>query len=393
MLNAALDVFRMRQYFNAVTRFRQLADAVSDDASFLLDARRALLPTPWDRPRPAATAPFASAPPGRRLPGLAGSRVAIAATGGSGALASVVGVARSFEDHGLRPSAISLCSGSSLFGFPIAAGMPASEVADFVLSLRPEDYVDTDWRRLGLLLPTAGRGFAGVVRGEAIERSYRRLVGDMTLGDMPVPAYAPIWNVERNRLQFIGPKTQPEMPVARAVRMAIALPLFIAPVPMDGGWWCDGGLVDIFPVRPLLDIEPPSDVVIAVNGFYPPGFAGEDAGGWHERPASILYAAAQVRTCQQVELARQNLQRLEAASDVFMIEPVPYSVVQGMGFYRQFFDNRQWAEFMTAGREAADRALAAAAERPAGRRAHKGPRPETSTAAASSAPKRVVGAG
>ena len=45
----------------------------------------------------------------------------------------------------MRPAVISLCSGSALFGFPIAAGVPAEEVAEFVLGFAPEEYVDVDW--------------------------------------------------------------------------------------------------------------------------------------------------------------------------------------------------------------------------------------------------------
>jgi NTE family protein len=140
--------------------------------------------------------------------------------------------------------------------------------------------------------------------------------------------------------------------------MAVALPLFVAPVPLDGTSWCDGGIVDIFPVRPVLDIEAPCDVVLAVNGFYPPGFVGEDATGWAEHDASILYLASQVRTCQQAELARVNLTRLREHSDVVMIEPVPYEKVKGVGFYRQFLSTRDWPEFMRQGRAATRQALA-----------------------------------
>ena len=110
---------------------------------------------------------------------------------------------------------------------------------------------------------------------------------------------------------------------------------------------------------PLLDIEQPCDVTLAINGFYPPGFQGEDATGWEYRRASILYVASQVRTCQQVELARENLARLRAASKVLMIEPVSYETVQGVGFYRQFLSTRDWTGFMQAGRIEARRALAA----------------------------------
>jgi NTE family protein len=358
VIGSLIDVFRLRQYFNVITRARELADGVRDDAGLLDDVRRALVTLPFDGRRPPDLHPF---PPAQRLtlPDLRRRRVALMATGGSGALASVVGAARALEEARIRPAVISLCSGSALFGFPLAAGVPAADVAPFVSGLRAKDYVDLDWRLLASVIPTGAKGFAGVVRGERIEATYRGLLGDMTLGDMPIPAYAPIWNIEDNRVEYIGPRTHPDMPVARAVHMAIALPLFIEPVMLDGGAWCDGGIVDIFPVRPVLDIEDPPDVALAINGFYPPLFAGEDATGWQDRRASILYVASQVRTCQQVELARTNLTRLERETEVLMIEPVPYEKVRGAGFYRQFLDTSEWADFMRAGRLETRRVLAA----------------------------------
>jgi NTE family protein len=358
MLGAALDVFRLRQYFNVITRARELVEGVREDAGLINDARRALVTLPLDQRRQPDLHPF---PPAQPLgsAGLKGCRLALLATGGSGALASVVGAAKALEEAGVRPAVISLCSGSALFGFPIAAGISADEVAAFTLNLRPEDYVDVDWRMLASLIPRAATGFAGVIRGERIEATYRRLLGDMTLGEMPIPAYAPVWSIEENRIEYIGPRTYPDMSVARAIHMAIALPMFIEPVMLGNGFWCDGGIVDIFPVRPVLDIEEPPEVALAINGFYPPGFTGENASGWQDRRNSILYVASQVRTSQQIELARTNLSRLEKASDVMMIEPVPYTKVRGAGFYRQFLGTTEWPAFMRAGRLEARRALAA----------------------------------
>ena len=309
MLSAALDVFRLRQYFDALARGREVLAGVGDDLGFLADLRRAAAPLPHERRPPQGGSPF---PPPESLdvPGLAGRRVAVLATGGSGALASLIGVVRALEEGGVGPSMISMCSGSALFGFPLAAGVPSDEAAEFCLGLQPSEYVDVDWVTLATLAPTRARGFIGVIRGERIEATYRKLLGDMRLGDLAVPAYAPIWNIEHNRVEYIGPRTYPDLPVARAVRMAVSLPLFIEPVELEGDHWCDGGIVDIFPVIPALDIEPPPDVAVSINGFYPPGFAGEDATGWADRPASILYVASQVRTSQQVELARTNLLRL-----------------------------------------------------------------------------------
>ena len=173
--------------------------------------------------------------------------------------------------------------------------------------------------------------------------------------------------------------------MARAIRMAIALPLFVEPVPLDGGSWCDGGLVDIFPVRPVLELEEPCDAAVAINGFYPPEFAGEDATGWEGRRASILYVASQVRTCQQSELARVNLRRLRAATDVLMIEPVPYEKVRGVGFYRQFLNLSEWPAFMRSGRAETRRVL-----RPTGPATPSGPAPTAAARAAHPVPKTLA---
>jgi NTE family protein len=358
MLDPLLDVFRVRQYFNVAGRARELTADIVHDLGFLDLLRRAVVPLPVDR-WPAAEGSVFGESATQPLERLAGTRVGLVATGGSGALASVVGVGRAFEEAGIRPAVISVCSGAALFGFPLAAGVPAEEVAEFTASLRPTDYIDVDWPELAGIPLRLGRGFAGAMRGDRVESTFRRLLGDLTLEQMPVPAYAPIWNIEHNTMQYLGPRTHSDLPVARAIRMAIALPLFIEPVVIDGDHWCDGGIVDIFPVRPLLDIEQPCDIVVAVNGFYPPEFDGEDATGWDHHRASILYAASQVRTSQQVQLARENLRRLRGSSTVLMINPVPYRKVRGLGFYRQFVDTSEWPAFMRAGREAARDSLGA----------------------------------
>jgi NTE family protein len=347
-LDVALDVFRMKQYFDVVVRAREVASAVTRDVRFIDTVRRGLLPLPFDR-RPSPPSQVFGTSVAPVPPGLAG-RVAVVTTGGSGALASLVGVARALEETGTAVSVYSVCSGAALFGFPLGAGMSAVEVAELTASMVPRQYVDLGWRELALLIPTLGRGWAGLLRGDRIEAFYRRHLGDLTLGRLAIPTYAPIWNVEHNRLDYLGPRTYPDLPVARAIRMAVSLPLFVQPVTLDGLSWCDGGLVDIFPVHPVLDLEPPVDRAIALNGFYPHDFEGEDATGWERRPLSIVNAAAQVRTSQQAQLARENIARLRAAAETVLVEPVPYQKVAGTGFYEQFIDTTEWPEFMRAGR-------------------------------------------
>jgi NTE family protein len=348
-LDAVLDIHRIRQYFNVIVGARAILAGVRKDMSFLDAVRRGIVPLPFDH-KPADGQVFGalSGAAPRPLQG----RVGVVASGGSGALASVIGVVKALEDSGTPVSVYSMCSGAALFGFPLGAGMPADEVAELVASVRPGDFLDVDWRELPGMMLTLGRGWNGLMRGDKLEAFYRAQFGDLTLGQMQVPTYCPIWNVEHNQLDFVGPKTYPDMPVARAVRMAVSMPLFMKPVVHERLSWCDGGIVDIFPVQPLLDIEPAVEIAVAVNCYYPHEFQGEDATGWDTRPFSIVSAASQVRTCQHVQLAREHLGRLRRETVTLLVEPVPYWKVAGTGFYQQFLDTREWPQFMRAGRAA-----------------------------------------
>ena len=128
------------------------------------------------------------------------------------------------------------------------------------------------------------------------------------------------------------------------------MPLLIQPVMRDGLSWCDGGIVDILPVGPVLDIEPAADTAVAVKCFYPHELQGEDVTGWSGRPLSIVSAASRVRTSQHAEFAPEHLARLRREARTLLVEPVPYWKVAGTGFYQQFLS--EWPEFLRAGRAA-----------------------------------------
>jgi NTE family protein len=350
-LGGLIDIFRVREYFDGLTKARDVARKVQEDASFLGALRRSLVKLPADSSPAPPSEPLW--PRQARKAPRSRERLGIVASGGSGALASLVGVLKACEELGVQPGAMSFASGAALFGYPVAAGKSADEVARFVLAMDPTAWIDPNWRGLAGFLPAQGRGFAGIIKGAKIEATYSDFLGDVTLGELLIPTYVPVWNIEHNRLEYIGPSTHPEIRVARAIRMAVSLPLFVDPVRWRGGSWCDGGIVDIFPVHPLLDLEKPCDSVVALNCFYPPEFAGEDAGGWQTRRWSVLDIADQVVTAQHVQLARENLRRLRAeVGTVMMINPVRYEVVRRAGFYQQFLDRSGWPEFMRSGRRA-----------------------------------------
>jgi NTE family protein len=234
----------------------------------------------------------------------------------------------------------------------VAAGLSTDEVARALLTLRTSDYLDPDWTRLAAAPLRLGRGWAGLMRGEAVERVFRDLLGEVTLGQLRVPVWFPAWGIEDNHLRYISSHDDPDLPAATAIRMAIALPLAFEPVPYQGRSYLDGGIVEILPSRPFA--QPGAyDAAVVVNGFYRPGFLPDEDHRWRDEPFSVLRVSGQTRLMGHVDTARRSLADLTAATEVHMLDPVPYDTVHGAGLYTEFVDRRRWAGYMRAGYDAA----------------------------------------
>lgn len=337
---------------HAFHRVAQVMD-LDADRSFLRAAR--LLISPEDSPEidDDIFPPFAPL----HVPALAGKRVGLVATGGGGAMVCAVGVVRALEEAGVEIGGISTCSGSAMTLAPLSAGLDAEQTAAFLLSFRQSDYIAPDWREL-LKLPFAfGRGFTGLLNTEPIGRLYEGRLGNVPVGTLPTPFYANIWDMDRNRLLYLGTRTRPEMPLHHVVRAAVTLPLFMRPFEVDGAQCGDGGVVNIFPVDPLVDNHPEIDFYIGVNAFYPENFHGEDHTGWHRATFSLLRASPQTQQCQHLESARMQLRRIE--DRCLLIHPLPYEEIRGIRLYEQFIDRRSWLDFIRRGHEVARRELGA----------------------------------
>lgn len=317
--------------------------------------RRAALPLPFvDRPARIDAAdvfpPFRTRP----VPFLEGKRVAVVASGGSGACVSLVGVARALEEAGIEPVLISSCSGGAIWGAMWAGGLSAEEMAEFSLAWTPEDYLDIQWAKLPRFALSALRGFTGLAKGEAIERLLDDRLAGLRAGDAPIPFTSIVWNMDLGRIEYFGTEQTPEVTLAELVRIAIALPLFVEAVPVRGHLYVDGGIIDVFPAEPVVERRD-VDHVIGVNVLLPPGFEGEDISGWHDRAGGILEASRQLQQGNQMELARRSAAAL--GGKLTLIDAVDHSVVSGVAFYDLFIDRARWPGLMREGYDNATRVL------------------------------------
>ncbi len=352
MLTSMVDPNNLRSVFSGLSMARDVVQRLREDGAFVWRIRRALLPIPFEREPMLPPEVFPDAEP-FEVRSLAGKKIAIVASGGSGATASLIGVQRACEEAGIRPATISACSGAVLFASLWACGLDAAAVARFWLTLPRNGYVDPDWRNLLHAAGAAFRRWGGLMSGDALEHSFRALLGDRRLGETLIPFSAVVWNIDLNRIEYIGTRFTPQLPVAVAARVGISIPIFVEPVQIGPHLYGDGGVVEIFPVRPVLEDQP--DLVVGLNCYLPESFAGEDLSGWRDRTFGILRASEQLRWSGMLELAREQA-RL-AGERLLLLHPVPYPQVRGARFYETFLDRKGWPSFMRAGRMAAREAL------------------------------------
>jgi NTE family protein len=351
----AFDPFNVRRQLGRLVSLPGVT-GVARDVAFLNSAREALLPLPLvDRPKRIDSNVF---PPleHRPVPKLQGKRIGVVGSGGSGASIAIVGMARAFEEAGIRPAAISACSGSAVWGTMWAAGMTAQEMADFSLSWRPQDYLDRGWTRLPSVAMSAMKGFTGMAKGEALERLFDRRLWHMSAGETDVPIHTIVYNLDQGRIEYFGSADTPDLMLGELVRIAVALPLLVEAVRVEGHFYVDGGVVDAFPAEPLLDEHAGLDHVFGLNVLLPPGLEGEDISGWERRRIGGMVAAGrQLGRASHIELARRAKRRL--GDKLTLIEPVDLDEVSGLNFYDLFLDRRRWPELMRRGYESTVAAL------------------------------------
>jgi NTE family protein len=348
-----LDLYNVLLGFGRARERSELIKATVDPR-FLLRARRALFPLPLvDRP-PAA--PVAVFPPPRRRPveGFADRRVAMIAGGGAGACVSLIGVRRAFEEAGIEPALITACSGGTIWGSMWAAGLSAQEMANFSLSWHLEDYLDVQWHKVPRYAAAALKGFTGLAKGEAIERTFDERFGSLTVGELSIPLTSIVYDMDRGVVDYFGTSSKPHLTIGRQVRIAIALPAFIEAVEVDGHLYVDGGIIDLLPAEPILR-DGGFDHVFAINFMLPPQLEPQDITGWSDRPMGVLTASRQAEQGFQLEFARRTRRAL--GDRLTIIDAADHRLLRGPAFYDLFIDRSRWPALIRAGHERTTRAL------------------------------------
>ena len=233
-----------------------------------------------------------------------------------------------------RAEAISVCSGSALWGSMMAAGLTAQEMVDQSLNWQPEDYLDIQWTccppraggdaRLHRHSPRAKRSRSCSTASSGTCRSARA-----------VPIYSQASTSTSCRLEVFGSKLTPDLTVGELVRIAIALPLLSSPCAPRS--ICSRRRRGRRVRRSRCSTTSGStswsastrSCRAASRGRTSP--AGPSAHGLHDRePPDQLRRSSRVRPPQRRRLGRK----------LILIDPIDFTEVHGWRFYDLFIDRR-----------------------------------------------------
>jgi NTE family protein len=167
--------------------------------------------------------------------------------GGARGLAHI-GVIQWLLENGYAIRSIAGASMGALVGGIYAAGK-LGVYADWVCTLERLDV-------LRLLDPSFGR--AGLFKGDRLMAVLRKLIGDCSIQELPMPYTAVATDLDSGREVWLR-----EGRLFDAIRASIAVPLIFTPFVHHGRRLVDGGLVNPIPVDAAL--EAGTDLTVAVD--------------------------------------------------------------------------------------------------------------------------------
>lgn len=194
--------------------------------------------------------------------------------GGGGAKGSYeIGVWMALRELGLETS-IRGVSGASIGALNMAlfAQGDLQEALELWLGLSTRDVVGVDFKRVLL-------SREGALSQKKIRSILQKVLNPEALAASPLDLYACCCRTEGYQAEYISLNRPRPTDIAAVLLASAAIPVAFPPVWMDGRAYCDGGVADNEPVRPLYEKGFRRLIVVGLNPEKPPrteGFPGAE---------------------------------------------------------------------------------------------------------------------
>ena len=179
-------------------------------------------------------------------------RVALALGSGGARGYAHIGVINELHDRGYEVVGIAGSSMGALVGGLFAAGS-LDDFTQWATTL-------TGPAMLRLLDPSISA--PGVFRAGKILDAVRDILGEVTIGELPIPYTAVTTDLIAGRSVWLQ-----RGPLDEAIRASIAIPGVIAPHVLDGRILADGGILDPLPIAPIAAANADLTIAVSVSGM------------------------------------------------------------------------------------------------------------------------------
>jgi hypothetical protein len=175
---------------------------------------------------------------------------------------SYIGLLRYLEEsHSIANiKSISGCSAGSFFGCLIALGYTSKELETIAKSLNFKEYVNINAESLINFMRTKGLE-SGTYLINLIKKCIKDKTGDenITFSQVKekykIELQIGVTNLSKYKFELLNSTNSPDVPIYKAIRASTALPFIFEPYVIGDDVYCDGGLLDNFPIDSIVDIE------------------------------------------------------------------------------------------------------------------------------------------
>ena len=177
------------------------------------------------------------------------------ALGGGGALGFAhLGVLQVLEEEKIPIDMIAGCSMGSLLGGIYASGCALDRLIDFARTFNRHRYMDPN-------VPFTSNGLFG---GDKVEELIKTMTSAISFAQCKIPFMCLATCLEEASAVYFGKDS--DVPMYRAIRASISLPMIFEPVTMNGMTLVDGGVMDRSALTALVQMQP--DVRLACDVSY-----------------------------------------------------------------------------------------------------------------------------
>lgn len=205
-------------------------------------------------------------------------KIGLVLSGGGAKGFAHVGVLKVIDELGIPIDFIAGTSMGSIIGGFYSIGYSAKDIEAMIINQNWEDllsdnisrkyipiYEKADYERYILSFPIKPKGIelpSGIVEGQNVINLFERLSveyhNQTDFKKLPIPFVCVATDLETGKAVVLDKGYLP-----LAMRASMAIPTYFAPVEIDGKLLADGGMINNFPVKEVIDMG--ADIVIGVD--------------------------------------------------------------------------------------------------------------------------------